>query len=95
VTYYDTRNNTADPSTVLADVWLVTCPVDCTRPAAWTERHVAGSFDVLRAPATGLGLMLGDYTGLVGGAFGGFVAVFDRTNADANNPQDVVAAILH
>ena len=95
VTYYDTRNNTADPSTVLADVWLVTCSVDCTRPAAWTEHHVAGSFDVLRAPATGLGLMLGDYTGLVGGPFGGFVAVFDRTNADANNPQDVVAAILH
>jgi len=94
VTYYDTRNNTPDPATVLADQWLVTCSAHCTQPGAWTESHVAGSFDVLRAPATGLGLMLGDYTGLVGGPNGTFVSVFDRTNADASNPQDVVAAIL-
>jgi hypothetical protein len=95
VTYYDTRRNTPDPSTLPADLWLVTCSARCTRPAAWTESHVAGSFDVLRAPATGLGLMLGDYTGLVGGPRDTFVSIFDRTNADANNPQDVVAAILH
>ena len=94
ITYYDTRNDGSDPTKLAADVWLTTCWTNCRQAASWTEKHVDGGIDVLRAPKTGQGYMLGDYTGLVGGFFGTFVAVFDKTRAAGNNPQDVVSAIL-
>ncbi|CAN5719090.1 sialidase family protein [soil metagenome] len=95
ITHYDTRNDTTtNPATLAADVWLTSCWSNCTQVTSWTELHVAGGIDVLRAPKTGLGYMLGDYTGLVGGLFGSFVAVFDKTHPDQNNAQDVVSAIL-
>jgi len=65
VTYYDLRNNTPDPG-VPTDFWMIHCPVatDCADPANWDEDHVAGSFDIERAPISNRGYYLGDYTGL-------------------------------
>jgi hypothetical protein len=59
VTYYDFRNDTSDPKTLLTDYWLVTS-TDATR---WTESHLSGAFDLDLAPLSG-GLFLGDYQGL-------------------------------
>lgn len=64
VTYYDFRSNTPDPG-VPTDLWMTHChaSTDCTRPANWSENHVAGPFDIERAPDY-RGYYLGDYTGL-------------------------------
>jgi hypothetical protein len=64
-TYYDLRNNTPDPG-VPTDLWMIHCHAgtDCTDPANWEENHVAGSFDIERAPTNVRGYYLGDYMGL-------------------------------
>jgi hypothetical protein len=64
VTYYDFRNNTADPG-LPTDQWFVHChpTTDCTDPANWGENHVDGSFDIENAATAG-GYFLGDYVGL-------------------------------
>ena len=59
VLYYDMRNDTADPATLLVDVWLTTSSDGVT----WTERHVSGPFDLNHAPLTPGGLFVGDYSG--------------------------------
>jgi hypothetical protein len=65
VTYYDLRDNTPDPG-VPTDLWLIHCPsgTECTDPVSWAETHVAGSFDIERAPTSNRGYYLGDYMGL-------------------------------
>jgi hypothetical protein len=87
VLYYDMRNDTADPSTLLVDVWLATS----RDGVAWTERHVDGPFDFDRAPIGEGGLFVGDYQGLASAA-GEFVGFFARTNADPNNRTDILAS---
>ncbi len=80
VTYYDLRNNTPDPG-VPTDFWMIRCqPASgCTDVANWNETHVAGPFDVERAPNFG-GYYLGDYTGLA--SIGtSFVTAFAQTSA--------------
>jgi hypothetical protein len=64
VTYYDFRNNTADPG-LPTDQWFIHChpTSDCTDPANWGENHVDGSFDIENAATAG-GYFLGDYVGL-------------------------------
>jgi hypothetical protein len=59
VSYYDFRNNTADPSTLLTDYWLAR-PTD---GITWLESHITGPFDLAAAPNSG-GLFLGDYQAL-------------------------------
>jgi len=59
VTYYDFRNDTSDPNTLLTDYWLVTS-TDATK---WTESHISGPFD-LDLAAISDGHFLGDYQGL-------------------------------
>jgi hypothetical protein len=95
VTYFDFRNNTPDPATLPTDAWLVTCSRRCTDPASWTENHVAGPSDSRMLPNTGLGLMLGDYTGLVAPLANIFIAVSPIAN-DGNtaNRSDLQRAVV-
>ncbi|HJU25025.1 MAG TPA: sialidase family protein [Casimicrobiaceae bacterium] len=87
VLYYDMRNDTPDPSTLLVDVWLVTS----TDGVAWTERHVAGPFDFDRAPIVEGGLFVGDYQALAS-AGSEFVGFYAQTNADPSNRTDIFAS---
>jgi hypothetical protein len=67
VSYYDFRQNT-DAQSVSTDYWLVRCPARsrrCTRTKSWTERHVAGPFDLEMAPKS-VGLFIGDYMSMTG-----------------------------
>ncbi len=59
VTYYDFRNDTSDPNTLLTDCWLVIS----TDAMKWTESHLSGPFD-LDLAAISDGHFLGDYQGL-------------------------------
>ncbi|HEX6137028.1 MAG TPA: hypothetical protein VF059_05190 [Casimicrobiaceae bacterium] len=89
VLYYDMRNDTGDPATLLVDAWLATSKDGTT----WTERHVAGPFDFNFAPMTDGGLFVGDYQGLAS-AGGEFAAMLARTNADPVNRTDVLGAVF-
>jgi len=89
VLYYDFRNDTGDPSTLLCDVWLTTT----VNGTDWTERHVAGPFDMNRAPITPGGLFVGDYQALAS-ASGRFMAFFAQAGPDAANPTDIWASTL-
>jgi hypothetical protein len=70
VSYFDFRDNTADPATLLTDAFAVDClptaSTTCTRRADWTDEHrlTATSFDMSRAPDAG-GSFVGDYQGMV------------------------------
>jgi hypothetical protein len=90
VLYYDFRNDTGDPSTLLCDVWLATS----ANGSGWTERHVAGPFDMRRAPVTPSGLFVGDYQALAS-ASGKFMAFFAQAGPDAANSTDVWASVLY
>jgi hypothetical protein len=87
VTYYDLRNNTADPATLSTDHWLLRSSDGLT----WREAHVAGPFDLALAP-NARGLFLGDYQGLTS-AGNVFVPFFAQTGTGAtNNRTDIFAA---
>jgi hypothetical protein len=66
VTYYDFRNNTADPA-VPTDYWMVHCHLSCADAASWGDeiRLTNTSFDIEQAPfARGPnGFFLGEYEG--------------------------------
>lgn len=88
VEYYDFRNNTADVATLPTDCWLASS----TDGVTWTERHVAGPFNLAIAPDAG-GLFLGDYQGLasIGDVF---VPFYARTNdGDLANRTDIFALL--
>jgi len=89
VTYYDMRNDTADPATLLVDVWLTTSR-DGTR---WTERHVTGPFDFNTAPVADGGLFVGDYHGMAS-AGNAITAIFAKANPDLANRTDVYASVF-
>ena len=87
VTYYDLRNNPAEP-TILADYWLV----QSADGIVWTETHVAGPFDYATAPYA-RGLFLGDYMGLtsIGTTF---VPVYALTNpGNLDDRTDIFATL--
>ena len=88
VQYYDLRNDTADPATLLADVWLATT----TNGVDWTERHVAGPFDLNRAPVAEGGLFVGDYQGIASAA-GEFIGFHAQTNPLPASRTDVFASV--
>jgi Neuraminidase (sialidase) len=88
VTYYDFRNNTTAGG-VPTDAWFVHSH---DGGATWTEQHVAGPFDIEKAPVAG-GYFLGDYEGLATSA-NDFIAFFVATTADAANPTDVFSVRL-
>ena len=90
VTYYDFRNNTADPSTLPTDLWLAQSGDGVT----WRESHVTGPFDLSIAPDAE-GLFLGDYHGLTSiGAT--IVPFYVRTNnGNPGNRTDVFAGLVN
>ncbi|MEV4566233.1 sialidase family protein [Nonomuraea sp. NPDC049419] len=90
VTYYDFRNNTSGPD-LPTDLWAVTCASGCTQPGSWREQHIEGPFDTRAFPATSVGRLLGDYTGLVATG-SSFAAVYGVTTGDAANPVDLHSA---
>ena len=87
VLYYDLRDDTSDPATLLTDLWLARS-TDAGR--TWTEARLAGPFDLTIAPRTDSGYFLGDYQGMTATA-SRFVALFASTNADFANRTDIYA----
>jgi hypothetical protein len=90
VTYYDFRNNTADPSSLPTDLWLAQSSDGVT----WRESHVTGPFDLSLAP-NARGLFLGDYHALtsIGSTF---VPFYVRTHdGDSGNRTDVFAGLVN
>lgn len=87
VTYYDFRNNTADPG-LPTDLWIVHAhPADgLTNPANWSNenRLTPTSFDMEQAPVK-TGYFIGDYEGLIaeGKNFGAFFSMPTGTKASA------------
>jgi hypothetical protein len=93
VLYYDLRNDTPDPTTLLADVWLAQSSDGLT----WRESHVSGPFDFGKAPhvteGAEVGLFVGDYQALrTSGA--AFVPFFVQTTGDPANLTDVYESIV-
>lgn len=96
VSYYDFRNNDANPG-VPTDYWIVHChqssTVSCDDRANWGDeaRLSSSSFDIEQAPSARgpFGFFLGDYEGLdsIGNSF---VPVFIQVNnGNAANRTDV------
>lgn len=82
VTYYDTRNLTANQTANLPTDYWVKYSID--GGATWgNEQHIAGSFDSMTAPVA-RGFFLGDYEALQPSG-SGFLAVFVKTNCNATD----------
>jgi len=75
VTYFDLRNATGSPGTLLADCWMVTSADGVT----FAETHLSGPFDLELAPNSE-GLFLGDYESLVNNG-SVFLPFYVQTNA--------------
>jgi hypothetical protein len=92
VNYYDFRNNTPDPG-LPTDSWFVHChpSTDCTDPANWSENHMAGPFDMEKAPIS-RGYFTGDYEGLTT-AENDFLALITQTGATSNSDDEYLAKI--
>jgi len=86
--YTDLRNNTPDQLGILADHWLALCRAGCSDPAAWQEAHVAGPFDMQRAPYA-RGFFIGDYMGLA--AQGDAFALLYVTTTPPDDPAPTAA----
>jgi len=88
VTYYDFRQDTGPPDTLLANCWRI---VSHDGGATWSETPVAAAFDILTAPLTTRGPFLGDYQGLA--AMGNrFMAFYVAANSgNFSNPTSVFA----
>jgi hypothetical protein len=86
VTYYDFRNNTPDPSTLLTDHFAVHCHSGCSSPASWSETRITpSSFNIREAPFAN-GYFLGDYVGLDNAA-NDFTSLFG--SAEGGGPSSV------
>ena len=91
VTYYDFRNNDANPG-VPTDYWIVHCHNNCSDATNWGDeaRLSPASFDIEQAPAARgpFGYFLGEYEGLanIGNRF---LSVFIQVNNgnSANRPD--------
>jgi Neuraminidase (sialidase) len=97
VSYYDFRDDTADPATLLTSYWLT----QSTDGVHWQESRIAQPFDLELAPDSS-GLFLGDYEALIstGGAFVPFYVqtnnngTTDRTDSYTLPPQAGTALAL-
>jgi hypothetical protein len=88
VMYYDLRRNDSNPG-LPTDAWFVHSH---DGGATWTEQHVAGSFDVEKAPIS-RGYFLGDYEGLATVA-NDFLALVVMTDNTSTGPTDVFSVRL-
>lgn len=84
--HMDLRSNTADRSTLLADLWLLSSRDGVT----WSETALERGFDLRRAAQVTGGWFLGDYHGLVS-ARGQFIALAAVAGPDAGNRSEVLA----
>lgn len=80
VVFYDFRNDHDDDLRSTTDVWFAWS----TDGESWSERHLAGPFDLERAPNAS-GLFLGDYIGLEA-AGSTFHAIFPMAPATGEAP---------
>jgi hypothetical protein len=67
VTYYDYRDNTPDPATLLTRHFASHChpaTENCANPASWNEETAIGPAFNIREAAFARGYFLGDYMGL-------------------------------
>jgi hypothetical protein len=87
VTYYDFRNNTADPG-LSTDYWIVHADANFTNPASWSQenRLTNASFDLEKAPVA-RGEFLGDYQGLAA-AGNSFYALFAQA-VSSSDPSSI------
>jgi hypothetical protein len=87
VTYYDTRNLTANQTANLPTDYWVKYATDAGDGVLsfGNEQHIAGSFDSRTAPVA-RGFFLGDYAGLQPSG-SGFLSVFVKTNCNASDPE--------
>ena len=86
VTYYDFRNDSADPNVLLTNYWMVK---STDRGTTWTESGVAGPFDMRTAPVA-RGFFVGDYEGMTSELMPFFV---QANSGNKENRTDVFAAI--
>jgi len=91
VTYYDFRNNTADPG-LATDYWLVHASSNFTNPASWTadEKRLTPttSFNMENAAPTSRGYFLGDYQGLAA-AGRNFYSLFGQAGSGSSDPSNI------
>lgn len=87
IAYFDLRDNTFDPATLLAGYFLARSG---DGGLTWAETRLAGPFDLASAPNAS-GLFLGDYMGLAG-AGADFLSLYVRTTGDSANRNDVFFA---
>src|SRR5262249_54167099 len=88
VTYYDFRNNTAQPG-LPTDYWLVHASGNFTSPGSWTadeKRLTDTSFHMENAAPTSRGYFLGDYEGLAA-AGNNFYALFAQAGVKSSDPS--------
>ena len=86
VTYYDFRNDNADPAVLLTNYWMVKSTDGGT---TWTESGVAGPFDMVTAP-NARGYFVGDYEGMTTELMPFFV---QANSGNLSNRTDVFAAL--
>jgi hypothetical protein len=86
VLYDDFRNNTASPG-LPTDVWLASSQ---DHGDTWSEQHVAGPFDMEKAPVA-RGYWVGDYQSLAASGRD-FIMYFPMTTGQDANPTDIYAA---
>lgn len=86
VSYYDTRNDTKDPNTMLTSTWLL---VSQNGGRTFSESRVAAPFDMRTAPFAG-GFFVGDYEGLTATLMPFFVKA---NSGNVTNRTDVFAAL--
>ena len=84
--WFDFRYFGRGSATLDTDVWFSSSK---DRGFHWTERHVAGPFDLRAAPAARYGPFIGDYMGLVGLPDGFGAAFVQATPASRYGPTDV------
>ncbi|HEY3179657.1 MAG TPA: sialidase family protein [Casimicrobiaceae bacterium] len=87
ILYYDMRNNTSDPGTLIADAWLATSKDG----VVWQETHAGGPFNFANAPMADGGLFIGDYQAIVSDSRA-FYPFFAMVNPSATNKTDVFAS---
>ncbi|MBW3665687.1 MAG: glycoside hydrolase [Actinobacteria bacterium] len=91
VSWYDVRRDVPGDEELTTDVWFA---ASSDRGVSWREIHLAGPFDLRRAPRDrdGSRYFLGDYAGLVGFPYG-FGALFSVAPPVAEHgPADVAFA---
>jgi hypothetical protein len=86
VTYYDFRNDTPSPATLLTSTWML---MSRDGGRTWRESRIARPFDMRTAPDAG-GFFVGDYEGLSAS----LVPFFGMTNSGSTaNRTDIFAAL--